>query len=421
MILTDEFARQALMETELGIPSALFAPPVREIIELGKSQVSFMNMFAIPLFAGVTDVMPAMQFAVDELNKNVSIWDGRVKEEQELRKQQKVNEDPRHHQMDGMFSPRAMSLAIPATGIGSGSDEMLKQGDSPVLSGSSSGAMAKLTNHIHAKLGQSNLRSMSNLDEISESDTPNGSLEPVTEKDLVQERNGVESEPLIPPFYSTETRSRNSTPDQLQLSFATVSAPGLLEKSGGHSLVTDAVVREPQDTATTMPRPETAGTTEGSHSLPGTSTTATTAHTAAKTGPPLSPSIQRTSFVSNGSLGGGAGSTEPDHLSRSAPAVASHVLSQPTVPSDYKSATASHLTKTTSGTSSADKERGRQPGSAGGGGGGGNMVEKMRTLARKSSRGRFRMSFWKKGSKGEAPPVPSSIVGRGNASFDERA
>src|SRR5436190_2281313 len=82
MILTDEFARQASMESELGIPSALFAPPVREIVELGKSQLSFMNMFAIPLFQGVTDVMPAMQFTVDELHKNIGAWDARVKEEQ---------------------------------------------------------------------------------------------------------------------------------------------------------------------------------------------------------------------------------------------------------------------------------------------------------------------------------------------------
>ena len=112
MILTDEFARQASMESDLGIPScsSLRSTCERKTIELGRSQVGFMNMFAIPLFQGVTDIMPAMQFCVDELQSNKAKWQVRIEEEQE--KQRKDSDDS--VTMDGMFSPRAMSLANPS-------------------------------------------------------------------------------------------------------------------------------------------------------------------------------------------------------------------------------------------------------------------------------------------------------------------
>jgi 3',5'-cyclic-nucleotide phosphodiesterase len=57
------------METRFRHPICSLRPPVREIIELGKSQLGFMNMFAIPLFQGVTDVMPGMSYCVDELQQ----------------------------------------------------------------------------------------------------------------------------------------------------------------------------------------------------------------------------------------------------------------------------------------------------------------------------------------------------------------
>lgn len=111
MILTDEFSRQASMEQDLGIPSALYAAPVREIVELGKSQIGFMNMFAIPLFQGVTDVMPAMEFTVDELHLNKSTWEIKIQEEQAKARQDSDDSGP----MDGVFSPRTMSLATSST------------------------------------------------------------------------------------------------------------------------------------------------------------------------------------------------------------------------------------------------------------------------------------------------------------------
>ena len=72
------------MEDDLGIPTALFAPPIRDsIIEMGKSQIGFMNLFALPLFQGVTVILPAMQFSVDELLANRTTWEVKIEREKE--------------------------------------------------------------------------------------------------------------------------------------------------------------------------------------------------------------------------------------------------------------------------------------------------------------------------------------------------
>ena len=79
-ILCDEFSRQASMENEIGIQSSLVSQPKKEFMALVKAQLGFMNMFAIPLFQGVADVLPTMQYAVDELETNKAIFEKQVKE-----------------------------------------------------------------------------------------------------------------------------------------------------------------------------------------------------------------------------------------------------------------------------------------------------------------------------------------------------
>jgi hypothetical protein len=68
------------MEEELQMPSCLFGgPPVRDdIIKLGESQIGFMNIFARPLFEAVTDILPAMRFAVDEILANKAVWESKI-------------------------------------------------------------------------------------------------------------------------------------------------------------------------------------------------------------------------------------------------------------------------------------------------------------------------------------------------------
>lgn len=76
------------MEQELQMPSCLFGgPPVRDdIIKLGESQIGFMNIFAMPLFEAVTDILPAMRFAVDEILSNKAVWESKIDEERRKRK-----------------------------------------------------------------------------------------------------------------------------------------------------------------------------------------------------------------------------------------------------------------------------------------------------------------------------------------------
>lgn len=76
-ILTDEFANQAKMESELDMASCLFGgPPVQnDIIKMGASQIGFINIFGIPLFRKVAQALPGMRFAVDELEGNKQTWE----------------------------------------------------------------------------------------------------------------------------------------------------------------------------------------------------------------------------------------------------------------------------------------------------------------------------------------------------------
>ncbi|KAF6830184.1 high affinity camp [Colletotrichum plurivorum] len=105
-ILSDEFSRQASMENELEISSSLLAVPKKDIMSLSKAQVGFMNMFAIPLFSGVVDILPAMQYTVVELEINKGLFEQRIRDEQ-------AKEDPIRKRLlrDGTFSPRTMSFA----------------------------------------------------------------------------------------------------------------------------------------------------------------------------------------------------------------------------------------------------------------------------------------------------------------------
>jgi len=63
------------MESDLRIPSSLVAPPVvGSAVALARSQVGFMNLFAIPLFENLSQVLPEMEFSVRELVSNKDAW-----------------------------------------------------------------------------------------------------------------------------------------------------------------------------------------------------------------------------------------------------------------------------------------------------------------------------------------------------------
>lgn len=114
-ILSEEFSRQASMEDELKIQSSLLAPPKKDTASLSKSQLSFMNMFAIPLFQGVADIMPAMKYTVDELELNRELFEHKISEDKKNSAMDNKKDPTRRRLLhEGTFSPRTMSFAAEA-------------------------------------------------------------------------------------------------------------------------------------------------------------------------------------------------------------------------------------------------------------------------------------------------------------------
>lgn len=108
MILNEEWARQLLMEQDLSIPSALLSPPVREMVEIGKGLLGFMNTIVIPLFQGVADVLPDTSASLEQLLLNKSLWEHKLSEQDRHRK---FSDDSLLS--DGALSPRSLSIATP--------------------------------------------------------------------------------------------------------------------------------------------------------------------------------------------------------------------------------------------------------------------------------------------------------------------
>lgn len=81
IILIDEFSRQASMESQLGIPSALaMKPQPGSMLALAKSQCGFMKLFAIPLFESLAEIVPELSISVDQLQSNIEKWLWKVKD-----------------------------------------------------------------------------------------------------------------------------------------------------------------------------------------------------------------------------------------------------------------------------------------------------------------------------------------------------
>ncbi|KAI4119522.1 MAG: hypothetical protein LQ345_000584 [Seirophora villosa] len=82
-ILQLEFANQGAMENDLGMSTALFGgpPELGNVTKLANSQIGFMNIFACPLFEAVSDILPCMTFAVDEMRANQETWRKKIAEQ----------------------------------------------------------------------------------------------------------------------------------------------------------------------------------------------------------------------------------------------------------------------------------------------------------------------------------------------------
>lgn len=104
-ILQEEFANQGEMEKEVGMETALFGgpPELGNIYKLATSQIGFMSIFALPLFEGVSDLLPQLRFTADQICRNQAQWQQHANDE--LRKQGLPIEDP----AEVAISPRSHS------------------------------------------------------------------------------------------------------------------------------------------------------------------------------------------------------------------------------------------------------------------------------------------------------------------------
>ncbi|KAJ5803558.1 uncharacterized protein N7503_006008 [Penicillium pulvis] len=110
-ILQEEFANQGEMEKEVGMETALFGgpPELGNIYKLATGQIGFMSIFALPLFEGVSDLMPQLQFTADYIRDNQSQWQQHANDE--LRRRGLSVEGP----VSEAVSPRSTSPVRPTT------------------------------------------------------------------------------------------------------------------------------------------------------------------------------------------------------------------------------------------------------------------------------------------------------------------
>lgn len=73
------------MERDAAISTCLFGgpPTAGDVADLANRQMGFMNIFAHDLFSRMADILPAMQFTVDNINTNKAVWQRILADEQE--------------------------------------------------------------------------------------------------------------------------------------------------------------------------------------------------------------------------------------------------------------------------------------------------------------------------------------------------
>ncbi|KAI0400395.1 hypothetical protein F4802DRAFT_602108 [Xylaria palmicola] len=116
-ILCDEFSRQAAMEEEIGIPSSLISQPKKDFMSLAKAQLGFVRLFAIPLFQGVADVLPQMQYTVLEIEKNTHYFDQAVQKIPEMAEERMklFTQQPLDAEIMKLVERLALDVETPAT------------------------------------------------------------------------------------------------------------------------------------------------------------------------------------------------------------------------------------------------------------------------------------------------------------------
>ncbi|RAR05398.1 HD-domain/PDEase-like protein [Stemphylium lycopersici] len=230
-ILTDEFSNQGLMEEELDMPSCLFGgPPVREdVVKLGESQIGFMNIFARPLFEAVTDILPAMQFAVDEILTNKAIWENKIDEERRKKRKNKnmtlgllppgFTVDPTPSPLSG--GPAKPAVKIPLSAIKTISpEEAARRGSTGSIQGVAAASDSRRSSSIIDKSSRRSSttavpgqRAMGSSENASSS--RRGSRDPSLTAILVTQTPNTSDQTQKGQFASAEDRSKTDRKDTL--------------------------------------------------------------------------------------------------------------------------------------------------------------------------------------------------------------
>lgn len=195
-ILQEEFANQGEMEREVGMETAMFGgpPELGNIYKLATGQIGFMSIFALPLFEGISDLLPQLQFTADHIRRNQSQWQELSNEE--LKKQGL----PVENRPEITVSPRSHSPAAQSS-------------DTEKLLGSSGSAADLLKSPVTS--------------ESSDSAAYNeNTIEPVVSPDTAGPQIEITGTPLAPPGEIPSRKSSTAVPD---LSYFSI--PGIPESA----------------------------------------------------------------------------------------------------------------------------------------------------------------------------------------------
>ncbi|KAJ5688640.1 hypothetical protein N7462_003032 [Penicillium macrosclerotiorum] len=226
LILQEEFANQGEMEKEVGMETALFGgpPELGNIYKLATGQIGFMSIFALPLFEGISDLLPQLQFTADHIKQNQAQWKQHANDE--LRKQGLPIE---HGVQSTAVSPRSRSPAVQSAKSEESTPKAL-----PVQSTDDS-------KDVFHPPGSSDYGT--SPDAYNENN-----IEPVVSPDTPGPQIEITGSPIVP-----EIASRKSSSAMPDLSYFSI--PGAPQSTRGsvstqyHTALTDTTNRPPGDPA----------------------------------------------------------------------------------------------------------------------------------------------------------------------------
>ena len=228
------------MEKDVGIETTLFGgpPEIGNTIKLANSQNGFMNIFARPLFESVTDILPTMVFAVNEMKANTETWKGKIERLKLEGKREQQTDTP-----EAYLSPRSRTpnhLSNQEERDRSSSQPELSHPEGlPASNSSIQLALSTSTSmpHLEEQVRRTSVDRTHELREIPERssspfrDSRRSSLGPTSgyvgsapEQPSFSRRSSGAFSAAQHPTYSTR-RSSNTSPSQLQLGVAPDTRP----------------------------------------------------------------------------------------------------------------------------------------------------------------------------------------------------